>query len=225
MLALGMITCHRPDLDVHEAIARLRGGGFDEPIHLFCEPGTPEIRPLPDVVVHRNETRRGVLGNWRHCLAWLLDHTTADYVMVCEDDVAYARGARRAWERDLGRSDRVGFWSLYTPRRDQPLVGHTTGWVAANRGRDTWGSQAMCFPRTSAEILLKYAPLHHEDQLGGPTDAIVAQCFRDADLPTYYHNPSLADHLGRNSSIGHNWYDEHVGFAFDQNYEPGDAPG
>jgi predicted O-methyltransferase YrrM len=224
MLAVGMITCHRPGIDVHEAIEQLRRGGFDEPVHLFCEPGTPEIRPLPEVVVHHNPTRLGVLGNWKHCLAWLVGHTTADHLLVCEDDVAYARSARRVWERALGTFDRVGFWSLYTPQRDGHIVGRTTGWVAANRGRDAWGTQAMCFPRASAEHLLQYEPLHTENQLRGPTDAIVAQCFRVAGLPCYYHNPSLADHLGRISSIGHTWHDEHTGLNFDRNYEPADDP-
>jgi hypothetical protein len=218
MLAIGMITCHRPNVDVHDAIAQLRWGGFDEPLHLFCEPGTPSLRPLPGVIVHRNETRLGVLGNWSHCLAWLLDHTTADHLLVCEDDVAYARGARTAWEKSLSEIDRVGYWSLYTPRRDQGLVGDRQGWVGSNRGRDAWGTQAMCFPRESAEIVLKYGPLHAEDQFHGPTDAIVAQCFVDAGLPCYYHNPSLADHLGRVSSVGHNWYDEHVGLNFNRDF-------
>ena len=52
----------------------------------------------------------------------------------------------------------------------------------------------------------------------GSTDAIVAQCFVEARIPCYYHNPSLADHLGRVSSIGHNWYEDHVGFEFDPEF-------
>ncbi|MBI1349376.1 hypothetical protein GC163_24175 [bacterium] len=114
----------------------------------------------------------------------------------------------------------VGFWSLYTPRRDRPLVGHQPGWVAANRGRDAWGTQMMCFPRASAELLLSYRPLYEENQLRGPTDAIVAQCFRDAGYPCYYHNPSLVDHLGKVSAMGNNWQTEHVGLDFDQDYAP-----
>jgi hypothetical protein len=114
MLAIGMITCHRPDVEVHASIDQLRWGGFQESVQLFCEPGTAEIRALADVVVHRNDVRRGVLGNWAHCLSWIFRHTTADYLMVCEDDVAYARGARSAWQMAVAEFDRVGFWSLYT---------------------------------------------------------------------------------------------------------------
>src|SRR6516165_4229692 len=89
LVAIGMITCDRPDVDVQVAIGQLRLGGFSELLHLFCEPGTRPIDPTPRVVVHRNKSRLGVLGNWRHCLAWLVEHSTADYLMVCEDDVAY----------------------------------------------------------------------------------------------------------------------------------------
>lgn len=74
MLAIGMITCQRRDIDVQNAIEQLRGSGFSELLHLFCEPGTPEIGLIADVVVHRNSTRRGVLGNWSYCLSWLLNH-------------------------------------------------------------------------------------------------------------------------------------------------------
>jgi hypothetical protein len=225
MLAIGMITCRRAGVDVHETIGQLRRGGFTEPVHLFCEPGTPPLRPLPDLIAHPNPERLGALGNWRHCLGWLCEHTAADHLLVCEDDVAYARGARAAWERGLGLPGPVGYWSLYTPRRDHPLVGHAAGWVAANRGRDAWGTQSMCFPRAAAELLLRYPALAHEDQLAGPTDALVAQCFREARLPTYYHNPSLTDHLGRVSSVGHNWYDDHVGLGFRPDYEPAGPPG
>jgi hypothetical protein len=197
LLSIGMITCDRPGLDVGSAMERLRFGGFSELVHVFCEPGTPEIPATREVVIHRNETRLGCIGNWKHCLGWLLEHSAADYVLVCEDDVEFCRGAREAWERSLGQFRTVGYWSFYTPRRDENLVSARHGWVVSNRGRDAWGTQAMCFPRSSGELLPRYRPLHAEDQLRGPTDAIVAKCFLNAGLPCYYHNPSLADHLGR----------------------------
>lgn len=218
MLALGMITCARPKIDVHDTIDQLRNAGFHEPLHLFCEPGTPPIRELPGLVLHQNDTKFGCVGNWAQCLKWLLDHTTAGYLLVSEDDVAYCSGARAALEQGLRQTEQAGFWSLYTPVRDRPLVGHQQGWVAANRGRDAWGTQSMCLPRSSAEILLAYAPLYAENQLRGATDAVVAKCFVDAKIPCYYHNPSLTNHLGRISSIGNNWHDVHVGLDFDPAY-------
>jgi hypothetical protein len=140
VLAIGMITCDRRGFDVGSAVKHLRWGGFEGLIHVFCEPGTPEISAIADVVVHRNETRLGCIGNWRHCLAWLLGHTAA--AMAWEDDVEYCRGAHNAWEGSLHQIRQVGFWSFYTPRRDRNLVSAGSGWFAANQGRDAWGTQA-----------------------------------------------------------------------------------
>jgi hypothetical protein len=73
------------------------------------------VRPTAGVVIHHNQPRQGVLGNRARCLRWLVEHSTADHVMVCEDDVVYCRWARRAWEVSAPRLDTVGFWSLCTP--------------------------------------------------------------------------------------------------------------
>jgi hypothetical protein len=219
-----MIAAPRAGIDVHEAVDQLRRGGFREVLHLFCEPGMGHIRPLPRVVVHRNPIRRGMVGNWRRCLEWLVEHTSAEFLMVCEDDVRFCRGARAAWEAVVDPSAEVGFWSLYTPARDRPLVGDTPGWSMSNRGRDAWGTQAMCLPRASAQILLHDEPFRTEDQLRGPTDALVADCFLKVGLACFYHNPSLVDHIGRVSSVGHNWYAEHVGLNFDPQFQPTGIP-
>ncbi|MBI3467733.1 MAG: class I SAM-dependent methyltransferase [Planctomycetes bacterium] len=220
-LAVGIITCRRPQIDVHDAIDQLRRAGFEELVHVFCEPDTPSIQPLPRVVVHQNARRLGCVGNWGHCLRWLLANAGAEYLLVCEDDVAFCLGARAALHSGLGLLADAGFLSLYTPRRDQNLVRHEQGWVRSNRGRDAWGTQAMCFSRSSAELVLAYPPLTAENQHCGATDAIVAQCFYEAELPCFYHNPSLCDHLGRISAIGNDWQDDHIGLDFDPNFEPG----
>jgi hypothetical protein len=221
MLAIGMITCPRPGIDVHESINQLRRGGFRETVHLFCEPGTPELRPLPNVIIHRNPVRLGVVGNWSHCLQWLVEHTSADFLMVCEDDVIYATGARTALDSDLEAAKDVGYWSLYTAQRDAFLTEGRRGWIAWNRGHDNWGTLSMCFPRSSAERVIVYPALKTEDQLEGHTDFVVAQCFLDAGIACWYHNPSLADHVGRISTIGHGWYEESLGLHFDSDFEPG----
>jgi len=217
-LAIGMITSPRHNLDPNSSISELRSGGFLEPVHVFCEPGTPEIHSDDTVVVHRNASRRGVVGNWSHCLRWLYDNSCASHLLVVEDDVVFCGGARSALEHGLASIGTFGFLSLYTPKRDAGLVGHGIGWMLANRGRDAWGTQAMCFNRPSAEVLLGCSRLHVEDQLRGPTDSIVCECFLNRNIPCYYHNPSLADHIGRVSTINHNWYPEHTGLGFDRNF-------
>lgn len=214
MLAIGMIAAPR-DLDLNQAIDELGRAGFYEPIHVFCEPGVRPIRSRHPTIRHNNELRRGVMGNWRHCLAWLLDNTNEPYLLVCEDDVVYNARARAMLNSFLSRyPDGFGYASLYTPSRDLDLAAGRLGWLSWNRGRDTWGTLAMCFNRQSAHTVLGYAPLRDENQLTGNTDAIVAECFRSRDIPCFYHSPSLADHVGRVSTVNHNWYDCCAGLNF-----------
>ena len=152
LLAIGMITCHRPGIDVHEAIPAVAARGFHELVHLFCEPGTLAIGPMPKMVVHRNAVQRGILGNWAYCLNWLVEHTSAEYVMVCEDDVLYAKGGGAppgnaisiaSNQPATGRSTRCG--GMRSWREIKKAGCHETA------VRDTWGTLSMCFPRSSAK--------------------------------------------------------------------------
>ncbi len=191
-------------------------------LHLFCEPSTPPVRPMPQVVVHRNPVQRGCIGNWAFCLRWLVEHSPASHFLICEDDVSYCRGARLGLERALQEYEDFGFVSLYTPKRHSQWMANMHGWVELTHGYDIWGTQAMCFTRKSAERLLCYERLQTDDQLRGPTDYIVMECFQGVK-PCYYHRPSLADHVGKISTIQHNWYDDHTGLEFDPSFCPASA--
>ncbi len=214
MLALGMITSPRTGIDVQVSISELRNGGFSEPLHLFCEPGTPQLEATEALIVHRNDNQRGVIGNWLHCLRWLCEHTTSHYVGVVEDDVIFAPCARRVLAQGWESIAHFGYLSGYTPRRDAPLMQGRTGWVELNRGRDTWGTLCMVFMRDSAQRLIVHGGFDGEDPMRGPTDYVVADFFLQAGIPCFYHNPSLSTHVGKVSTVGHNWYDDTLGLAF-----------
>lgn len=220
VLTVGVITTPRNDTTVSLTLSELRRGGFDELVHVFCEPGTISDAPIASVEFHLNAERLGALGNWAHCLHWLYGNTKTDYLMICEDDVAYCRGAKQALLDGLKTFNRFGFLSLYTPKRDAPHSGPSGNWFQANHGRKAWGTQAMCLSRESALLLLEFPRLHNENQISGPTDSILSECFLLKGIPCYYHRPSLADHLGRKSTIGHEWYESHTGLDFDPTYTP-----
>jgi len=214
MFALGMITAPRYGLNVNESIAEFRRGGFSEPLHIFCEPGTERIAITDQVVVHRNATIQGVVGNWTQCLRWLHANTSSSYLIVAEDDVIYCPSARRTLQHGIERISLFGYLSAYNPRRNEPLMLGRKGWVELNRGRDSWGTLCMCFSRDSAWQLIESGALDAEEQLRGPTDYAVADFFLRTGIPCFYHNPSLADHIGRISTVGHNWYNECLGLDF-----------
>jgi len=214
-----MITSPRPGIDVRTSIGELRKGGFAEPLHLFCEPGTSDLEATDSLIIHRNDQQRGVIGNWLHCLSWLCEHTTSPYLAVVEDDVVYARCARRVLGQGWESIAQFGYLSGYTPRRDDTLMQGRQGWVELNRGRDTWGTLCMCFMRESAQRLLSHGAFAAEDPLRGPTDYVVADFFLQAAIPCFYHNPSLSTHVGKVSTVGHNWYDDTLGLAFEPESE------
>jgi hypothetical protein len=220
MISVGMISAVREDVELTQSFVHLRYGGFDGVVHRFCEPGVPAVELASEVVRHDNEVQRGVLGNWVHCCRWLVENTSSDYVLVCEDDVAYCRGAKQALCNLLFQHHAFGFASLYTARGESERLSQRTGWIEYNRGWSTYGSQALCFPRPSAVAMLGEAPLHSYDQLSGPTDAIVAQYFQNKGFPCYHHSPSLADHVGRQSTVGHSWSTDHTGLNFDPGFRP-----
>jgi hypothetical protein len=218
--AIGVITTPRGHLNETRVISELREGGFDETVHVFCEPGAAGFDDTASVETHVNVERLGALGNWAHCLRWLYDNVESDYLLISEDDVEYCRGAKTALLSGLRVFRNFGFLSLYTPKRDALHAGQCEGWFQANHGRKACGTQSMCFSRDSAEILLGFPRLHMDNQISGPTDSIVSECFLLRNIACFYHRPSLTEHLGRISTIGHKWQECHTGLDYDRNYFP-----
>jgi glycosyltransferase involved in cell wall biosynthesis len=202
-IAIGIITCNRAESGLRLACEQLRRAGFYEPIHIFCEPDSAVIPAERGLNVHVNNVRLGNVGNWVHCLRFLTEHTNAEFILVCEDDIAVSQNAKTLLESQLHHlPDEIGFWSLYTPSRDRDLFQGETGWVQLNRGWEAWGTQAMCFPRRAALRLIEFEALNAPAPFSGPTDAIVAKYFLDRGSPCFYHNPSLVEHVGAISTIG-----------------------
>jgi hypothetical protein len=216
-LEIGVITCNRPGIDVHDTVCQLRRASFQERIHVFCEPGFRPLGPMPGVTLHHNKTQLGNLGNWHHCLQEMVAMSSADYFLISEDDVAYCRGARAALEA-AWLLPACGFWSLYTPESEREFSRQRglSGWSPLNRGWAAIGTQAICLPRASADRLLTCPALTGTYPLTGPTDAIISKFFLDAGILCYYHFPSLTEHLGRVSVDGRA---DHMALDFDPDFQ------
>ena len=219
LIVIGVITTPRVDVSSDFTLRQLRMAGFTESIHVFCEPLTAPCEQMPGVSFHSNSRQMCSWGNWRQCLHFLVENfPNCRHFLVCEDDVAFCPGARRALFAAFASIPTFGFLSLYTPKRDAPHASVSNGWFEANHGRKAWGAQAMCFSNESALMLLQYPRVQNEDPFSGPTDTIVSECFLVNRVPCFYHNPSLCDHVGKHSTIGHEWYDAHTGLDFDPHF-------
>lgn len=208
-LVIGMTTCPRAEGTLQRAAESLRDAGFDEPLHLFAEPGSSDIKDLPGAISHCNPTTLGCTANWKNAVEWLLEHTAADWFLLLQDDVIWQWGAATVLRTAIDSSSpaRIGFLSAYTspamiPRRP------ADGWQEAlfpNRHywgiKKFWGALALAIPRDAAADLVRsprYLAHHHTRKL----DELVGDCFHDLGRSCQVYVPSLADHIGEQSTLG-----------------------
>lgn len=216
-LAIAMQAAPRREATVGATLLSLRIAGFVEHIHVFAEPGAA-IPNVDMVVRHQNTENQGAFQNWRQAASYLLTTTSADWLMICQDDVQFAARARSVLDRFLRTSPVAGFISLYTSRamvpsavRNQPKL--APGWREATLYNNGFiGAQALCFPRESLQQLVEHDRFRRHSS-HRKIDVIVARVLQEnLHLPLWVHVPSLADHsgasnstLGRDKIVGIQW--------------------
>ncbi|MGL4464397.1 MAG: glycosyltransferase family 2 protein [Planctomycetia bacterium] len=211
LVAIAMTTAPRgvPTLDA--CLDSLRLAGFDQPVHLFAEPGAPsDDWTRPGVVLHRNERRLGCYPNWLRAAEHLLSATDKPHLLLLEDDGEFCRGAAAALYFGLAHLESIGCLSLYTPAHNRRAGRHTeTGWFPL-RAPDRWGTVAQCFPRSVLERFVREADRSHADGTDRHLEAFLGR----RGLRWYSHAPSLADHVGECSTLGHATGPANAGIGF-----------
>jgi hypothetical protein len=199
LVAVGVTTAPRPMSTLPQTVAELRRAGFTQPTHVFAEPATP-VPNDPGIVVHRNAARLGMWGNYTAAARWLLDHTDAPFVLLCEDDVRFVPCAALALQHaiDTLPHETWGYVSLYTPRHNL-RGGGAAGWHHTPVGAFTWGSLAWCFTREGLRAVLDSRIVRRHAGTRG-TDTVVSQAINEVGRRCYFHVPSLGDHLGADVS-------------------------
>lgn len=220
-LAIGMTAAPRKDITLVTSIGMMRQAFVGDELHVFAEPGT-KLDFLFGVHIHCNWTRLGVCGNWVHALTWLLHHTAAEHVLVCENDVAWCEGARRVLTSQLQAVGDYGFCSLYTRQPHQATTQQPQyGWLR-REGTSRWnGAQALCLHRPAAEEFCRderlLAVIRDPDALDGAggVDSVLGDFFAAYCQPSWYHVPSLTDHVGGTSArVGHTVDPTHRGLQY-----------
>jgi len=208
-IAIAMTTAPRPHPTLIRALASLRGAGFSEDVHLFAEPGTLARRLHPSAehdrtIVHVNSSRRGCFGNWKQAITQLLLKTEARWLLVVQDDAIWAPGSAdilRA-QTSVRQASRTGFLSPYVTDKDAVESAFVDGWNECRIGWTFWGAIAFCVERTAAAELLRH-PRFAQHQGTQQVDAVVAASMLDLARPSFVHVPSLVDHVGNTSTVGH----------------------
>jgi hypothetical protein len=205
-LAIAMTTAPRRAPTLHRALPSLRGAGFHEDVHMFAEPGTFMQIPPPNdaqMSVHMHATTHGCFGNWRAAIQHLLSHTAAPWLLIMQDDAIWLPGSAEIL-RDQMRArgaTRTGFLSPYVTAKDVSPE-FVDGWNEYQGGWNFWGAIALCMRRDAAEELLRH-PRFVQHRGSQQVDAVVAASMLDLGCPSFVHVPSLVDHVGETSTIGH----------------------
>lgn len=215
-MAIAMTTAPRGVPTLEASLSSLRQGQFSQEIYLFTEPGTlPAGWSRPGVVVHQNKSRLGCYPNWLQAARWLLSETDCPYLFLLEDDGVYCRCAAPALYYGLMQLDSVGCLSLYTPLHNYLSGGHSeVGWFPLHAA-DRWGSVAQCFHRDVLEQFLQAADWSQSDGTDRHVEAFVDR----RRLRWYCHAPSLADHIGTCSTMGHPTSVANAGIGFHAEFD------
>jgi hypothetical protein len=215
LLALAMTAAPRVHRTLERSLHSLRQGQFEQEVHLFAEPHTlPRNWNFPNVSVYQNPRRFGCFPNWLQAAQWLVTATQAPYLMLCEDDGIYCRGAADALYFGITHIKNDGCLSLYTPIQNYQAGKHyEAGWFRL-RAPERWGTVAQCFPRAILEQLVHEANW----SLCDGTDHYIARFLRERGLHWYSHAPSLVDHIGASSTLGHASGPENAGIGFSHEF-------
>lgn len=220
MIATAIITAPRPVTTIEQSLRSYAMAGFtDQPLFIHSD-GQDESWSSPvmgSIIV--NKTKLGNLRNWNEAAKTLLRYTTEPWLMICEDDITWARNACDVLQHDLAiiKHEAIGAVSLYCPQRMAKLIeqaypsanrvsGLAYGWYRVAIGRKMWGAQCLVFKREWLEKLLghpTWCGVIADLAIDKNVDAWIAQTIWDMDRTILYRIPCLVDHtLGdRNSSL------------------------
>lgn len=247
-LAVGMTIGLRVELKksgktVHDyarqAIASFREAGFQQPLHVFVEPGAKVHLPnakRAGLCVHYNTEQRHCFGNFKHGAQFLIDETDADWILMLQDDAIWRKGSSALLQAaiDNPASRGAGFLSAYASKamiskahkerltKDlQAKDGLTQRWVQCDfYHKAFWGAVAMCFPRDSLVMMQTEGHRYRNHKHSRKLDVVVGNAIhRDLGLPIFMAVPSLVDHIGSWSTMGRHRFRGNQwgrrGFAFE----------
>lgn len=200
--AIGISSAQRMVNYVDRTVASLAVAGWDD-VTIFAEPESPASG-----TVVRRPKQYGDWTNWYCGLFELVQtHHDADYFAMFEDDVVVCKNVRKYVEGILPHLGNFASLSLYTPgiySRPSPRLLHNEC-----RQEETVSTLTVIFPASSVLSFLAYNVGHRssgrvffgKDRSNTGKDIVLGLWAFHENLPIYYHSPSLAQHIGLESTL------------------------
>lgn len=216
MFDIGIIAAPRSKNMLEITVPSIRYAGFTDDIHVFAEPET--FIGNIDVEVHENIERLGCFKNYHNALSWLVENSNNPYIIVFSDDFIYSRGTCNALLNRLYDCDYDwGYHALYTPSGMRYLTKVKRGWNEVQGGwKKSYGGLYVYQTHIAKKIIEHdfYQNHLHNYEANQQIDHAIPETVFQLGLAQYFHNPSFADHIGFESTIGHKHTDREKGLNF-----------
>lgn len=170
--------------------------------------------PTNEKVVYLGE-RKGCFRHYYRTLKDLTEQGT-EYVAALEDDIIYSRGWFEKIEEKLSLPD-TGFVALFTPTGLAKRNGWSKGWHEVKGGwAESWGGSYVMRTEVANKILEMDYVKDHYDNYGKnqQIDHAIPEAVHRLGLKQWHIVPSLIDHIGFTSTIGHRHRKEDNGYLF-----------
>lgn len=226
--AYGITTVQerRKDL-LPRTIMSLRYAGFDRP-RLFVDGCSSRLAASYEEEFHLHVTSRDVhvrtSANWTLALLELFSRQpTADRYAIFQDDLVTCRNVRPYLERQ--RMPERGYWNLfcfldndeYDTHRDRTwFEGATIKRQAQTTKQTGRGAVALVFSREGVVTLLSSRRFMERPRtVGGDilVDGGIVSAMNEAGWREWVHRPSLFQHMGAVSTIGHHPHPQSLSFV------------
>jgi hypothetical protein len=213
---VGLITAPRQNASyVDQTLRSLHLAGWND-VTAFAEPNTEICADHVGRIIRRPK----VYGDWTNWATGfyelLLSNPTTDYFLMAEDDALICKDAKKYLEYALPQLGEFASLSLYTPShyrrkkrcfhnelrssltwstvtvimsQKQAISFFSDNMVQRHRFENIFDVQAAfwCCPKSDPKNTIK--------------DAVIGQWAERQNLPVYYHTPSLAEHVGLESTL------------------------
>lgn len=178
-------------------------------------PDGKEFRLPTDAPVKYLGETKGCFRHWYRVLQDLTEQGT-EYVAALEDDIIYSPKWFEVIEEKLSLSE-TGTVALFTPTGIAKRYGWSDGWHEVNEGwASTWGGSYIMKTEVAKQILESdYLRNHYDNyKLNQQIDHAIPEAVHRLGLKQWLRVPSLVNHIGYTSTIGHRHRPEDEGYKF-----------
>lgn len=205
--AYGLTTVpQRRETLLPRTLASLQAAGFDNPRLFVDGASSPEPWAQFGCDVTTRSPRVGTTSNWVLSLVELcIREPSAERYAIFQDDLVTCLNLREYL--DTCEYPAGGYCNLYTFPENQELARGRSGWYRSNGSG--LGAVALVLDQRAAVAFLGQARLiqarKQQDDWRG-ADRTIIRVMRKAGIREFVHNPSLVQHTGEVSTMGHGRY-------------------